>query len=174
MRDPTLYCILLFFLFLILSHQTSPQSHIPDNKIHFDNITDLPTSSIWCVLQDSKGFLWIGANDGLFRYEGRKYKLFRYLSDDVNSIGADVVRAIIEDKDGILWMGTAGGGLNEYHSAEENFTRYINDPDNSTSISSDIVFSICEDKSGVLWIGTNGEGFNMFDRQNGKFIRYKN
>ena len=174
MRDPTLYCILLFFLFLILSHQTSPQSHIPDNKIHFDNITDLPTSSIWCVLQDSKGFLWIGANDGLFRYDGRKYKLFRYLSDDVNSIGADVVRAIIEDKDGILWMGTAGGGLNEYHSAEENFTRYINDPDNSTSISSDIVFSICEDKSGVLWIGTNGEGLNMFDRQNGKFIRYKN
>ncbi len=74
--------------------------------------------------------MWIGTSDGLDRYDGRGFKLFKYSSDDVNSLGANTIRTLYEDKSGILWVGTEGGGLNRYNSAQENFTRFTYDPNN--------------------------------------------
>jgi len=174
MRDPTRFCVLFALLLLILSHQTSPQSHIPDGKIHFKNITDFPGGAIWCMLQDSKGFLWIGTYDGLYRYDGLKFKIFKNSADNENSLGANSVRSLYEDKSQFLWVGTDQGGLNRYNSAQENFTRYIHKLNDSTSISSNVVLSIYEDKSGTLWVGTLDGGLNIFNRKKEQFISYKN
>ena len=118
----------LFILFL--SHQTFPQSYISD-KIRFRHLTreqGLSDSFIRCVIQDSKGFLWIGTSDGLDRYDGYNLKVFKFSPNDINSLGANSIRALYEDKLGTLWVGTLGGGLNKYISGQEMFTRYFNDP----------------------------------------------
>ncbi len=177
MRDPTRFCILFPFLILILSHQTFPQFYNPKENIRFNHLTKedgLSDSFDWCILQDSKGFVWVGTSDGLDRYDGRNFKIFKYLPENVNSLGANTIRALYEDKSGILWVGTEGGGLNRYNSAQENFTRFTYDPNNPTSLSSNVVTSIYEDKSGALWIGTREGGLNLFNRENEQFICYKN
>ena len=171
-----------FFTFLViqllfLSDQTLPQSYNPKENIRFNHITKedgLSDSFDWCILKDRKGFMWIGTSDGLDRYDGRGFKLFKYSPDDVNSLGANTIRALYEDKSGILWVGTEGGGLNRYNSAQESFTRFTNDPKNPTSLSSNVVTSIYEDKSGTLWVGTRDGGLNLFNRENENFICYKN
>ncbi len=160
-----------------MSHQTFPQTHIQTDKIHFTHLTKedgLADSFDWCIIQDSKGFIWIGTSDGLDRYDGQSFKLFKYSPDNLNSLGANTIRALYEDKSGILWVGTEGGGLNRYNSAQENFTRFTNDPNNLNSISSNIVTSIYEDKTGVLWVGTRDGGLNSFNRENEQFICFKN
>ena len=77
------------------------------------------------MLQDSKGFLWIGTADGLNRYDGYQFKIFRNIPSELNSISNSQVLSILEDKTGTLWIGTDGGGLNKFNSEKENFTRYI-------------------------------------------------
>ena len=174
MKKPTRYCVLFSFLILLLSHETFPQTHIPE-KIQFKHLTrenSLSGNSIWCVLKDRKGFIWVGTLDGLSRYDGRKFKVFKYSLDDPKSLSANEVKALYEDKSGTLWVGTWGGGLNRYNPEQENFTRFIN-PDDSSKFSNSIL-TMLEDKSGNIWIGTNKGGLNIFDREKGKFICYKN
>ena len=169
------YCCLFALLFLSLSHQTFPQTHIPE-KIQFKYFAKeevFAENWIWRILQDHKGFIWTATNGGLVRYEGQKYKVYKHSSEDPNSLGANSVYILYEDKSGTLWAGTGGGGLNRYNSSEENFTRYVYNPKDTTSISSNYVMSIYEDKSGTLWIGTD-LGLNIFDRSSEKFIHYKN
>lgn len=177
MRDPTRFCFLFSFLLFILSHQTSPQTNIPEGKIHFKHLTreqGLSDSFNLCILQDNKGFMWIGTSDGLDRYDGRRIKVYKHSPDNVNSLGANVIKFLYEDKSGVLWVGTGGGGLNKYNCLLENFTRYISKPNDLFSISSNVVSSIYEDKSGTLWIGTQDGGLNKFNRENEQFICFKN
>ncbi|MBE0571757.1 MAG: response regulator [Ignavibacteriaceae bacterium] len=144
-------------------------------KMQFEQLTredGLSEGSAWCILQDSKGFLWIGTADGLNRYDGYQFKIFRNIHSDLNSISNSQVLSILEDKTGTLWIGTDGGGLNKFNSDKETFTRYIHNPNDSTSISDNAVWSIYEDNSENLWIGTFGGGLNKFDRSKEPFIRY--
>jgi len=174
MKDPTRYRILLALLFFFLSYPTSPQSNIPE-KIQFKHLTKeegLSDNSSWGMIQDRKGFIWIGTPDGLNRYDGRKFKIFKHSIDDPNSLGANSVQALWEDKSGVLWIGTLGGGLNKYNPEQENFTRYVNPYDSSKLANS--IITIYEDKSGILWIGMHHGGLNMFDSKSEKFITYKN
>lgn len=165
---------LLFLITYFLSYQTFPQTYIPE-KIQFKHLTKengLSDNSSWGMIQDRNGFIWIGTPDGLNRYDGRKFKVFKYSIDDSNSLGANDVQALCVDKSGVLWIGTLGGGLNKYNPEQENFTKYINPYDSSKLANS--IITIYEDKSGFLWIGTHHGGLNMFDRKSGKFTTYKN
>jgi len=175
MRDPTKYCVLLSFLILFLSSQTYSQNYIPDNKAQFKHLTyenGLLGSYIYCFMQDSKGFMWISTVDGLHRYDGRKFKVFRHSSDDVNSIGANNSFALYEDKAGNIWIGTSGGGLNKYDPKSEKFTRYFHRLKDTTRIIIDTFTAIHEDKKGTFWIGTWGGGLNKFDPESEQFTNY--
>ncbi|MCW8809987.1 MAG: hypothetical protein OQK64_03405, partial [Ignavibacteriaceae bacterium] len=159
-------CLFIFFNSILYS-QTG--------KIQFGHLTredGLSEGSAWCILQDSKGFLWIGTADGLNRYDGYQFKIFRNIPNDLNSISNSQVLSILEDNYGTLWIGTDGGGLNKFNSEKENFTRYLHNPDDSNSISDNAVWSIYEDRLGILWIGTFGGGLNKFDRSKEQFISY--
>ena len=175
MKEPVQYCTLFALVILFLSHLTFPQIHIQE-KIQFNQVISdgsTPLNFIWCLFQDSRGFIWIGTSDGLTRYDGLKFKTFKNSLIDTNSISSNTIRTIIEDKSGIIWVGTGGGGLNKYNYAKENFTRYVNNSNDSTSISNNYIYSIIEDRSGAFWIGTD-EGLNIFNRETEKFFQYKN
>ena len=119
--------------------------------------------------------MWFGTANGLFRYDGYDFKIFKYNPDDEKSLSFNAVISIYEDKSGTLWIGTEGGGLNKYDRETEHFTRYAHDAYNPNSLGNNVVGSILEDRSGNLWIGTFG-GLNKLISSDSvtSFIHYKN
>ncbi len=151
-------------------------SHSQMNEIQFERISiesGLSQSSVLCICQDSKGFLWFGTYEGLNRYDGYTFKVYKNDPENPFSLSKNNVEAIIEDHLGTLWIGTEGG-LNRFDREKERFTHYTNNPNDPGSLSNNYVRSIYEDRSGTLWVGTQGGGLNQFDRKEEKFIRYIN
>ncbi|MCW8803167.1 MAG: triple tyrosine motif-containing protein, partial [Ignavibacteriaceae bacterium] len=162
---------------LLLSLLLIPIKSFPQkDKFRFEHLTTgngLFQNVVYSVLQDSRGYLWVGTQDGLNRYDGYNFKVYKYESGNPNSISHNEVETLYIDKDDILWIGTLGGGLNKYNSETENFISYKADKNNQFSISSNLVMAIYEDEEGTLWIGTDGDGLNRFDRNSGQFTSYK-
>ena len=163
--------LIISFILISLSGLQAQNSPIPFERISIQN--GLSQNTVTCIFQDSKGFMWFGTYDGLNRYDGKNFKVFRHDPENNYSISHSSISAIFEDKFGKLWIGTTGGGLNLYDREKEIFVRYNFDPDDSTSLSSNTVRTICEDRSGNLWIGTWGGGLDLFNREKNYFINYK-
>lgn len=143
----------------------------------FDHYTieqGLSQSSVYAVMQDHLGFIWIGTEDGLNRFDGYNFTVFRNDPEDPDSLNNSYVRAIYEDSSGVLWIGTYGGGLNRFDRDAEQFSSYHHDPQNPNSLSDNQVLSLYEDRAGNLWIGTRKGGLDRFDRQKEEFIHYRN
>ncbi|WP_132035320.1 AraC family transcriptional regulator [Flavobacterium circumlabens] len=126
-----------------------------------------------CLFQDKMGFIWIGKETGLYRYDGHELRSFKSKPNDVNSISSDNIVAINEDTLGNLWVGTRSGGLNCLDRKSGNFKRYIHDENNPNSFSFNEVCTILPDAVGNLWIGTDGGGLNFFNKTTGKFTAFK-
>jgi len=144
------------------------------NDIKFERLSiehGLSQITVHAILQDSKGFLWFGTEDGLNRFDGYKFVTFRHDDNDSTSISDNFIWSIIEDKSGFIWIGTNGGGLNRYDYLSNSFTYYMHDPKNANSISENNIRKVFEDSGGELWIGTNSSGLCKFDRSQNKFIR---
>ncbi len=114
----------------------------------------LSQGSIYQILQDRHGFIWLGTQDGLNRYDGQSFKVYRSQPFDTTTINEGWEWDIEEDKDGFIWVATWGGGLNRFNPVTEKFTRYTHDDEDSTSIPSDRVRSLLATDDGTLWIGT--------------------
>jgi two-component system sensor histidine kinase ChiS len=154
-----------------------------DNDVRFERISleqGLSQSVVLCMLQDSQGFMWFGTQDGLNRYDGYDFVVYKHDPEDPHSLSDGFVRSIYEDRSGALWIGTNTGGLDRLDregapgAGAEQFTHYQNDPDDPHSLSNDNVQSIYEDRAGVLWVGTLGGGLNRFDREAEQFTHYQN
>lgn len=124
------------------------------------------------ILQDSRGYMWFCTVDGLNKYDGYSFHLYRNNPLDANSLSHNFILTIYEDRTGVLWIGTFQGGLNRYDPVKEQFTRYLHNPSNSLTIANNIVNAICEDQWGNLWIGTES-GLDRFDRVTQSFLHYK-
>jgi serine phosphatase RsbU (regulator of sigma subunit)/ligand-binding sensor domain-containing protein len=137
------------------------------------NIEDgLSQSRISEIVQDSKGFIWIGTEDGLNRYDGYEFRIFTFDPTDSNSIANNVIRSLAAGDSGNLWIGTSFGGLNKYDAKTGKFISFRHDPNDPLSISSDRVDDIYRDKDGNLWLATSGSGFDYFDTKTYKFTRH--
>ncbi len=118
----------------------------------FENIsTDQGLSNGWarCILQDSKGFLWVGTNLGLNRFDGYQFKVFQSSSESDAAISNDAIWCLYEDREGNIWIGT-DGGLNVFDPQTEKFTSYESLAD-SFGISKRIR-SIGQDRNGNIWL----------------------
>jgi len=103
----------------------------------------LSNNTAICTLQDSKGFLWFGTKDGLNRYDGYTFKIYRNNPSDSNSIGNNSIWRLYEDEKGTLWVGTERG-LFSFDYATERFTLLKDAPQAEIS-------GITTDKEGNLW-----------------------
>ncbi|MBK8808483.1 MAG: SpoIIE family protein phosphatase [Bacteroidales bacterium] len=163
----------LLLILLVVSFQ---QLFSQNNALKFDRISlndGLSNSIVHCVLNDSKGFMWFGTDDGLNKFDGYKFTIYRPVLGDTTSIANNIIKCIYEDKQGVLWIGTAGGGLNKFNRDSETFTRYTHDVDNNQSLSDNNVYALFEDSKSNFWVGTFGGGLNLMDRETGTFKHFK-
>ena len=118
--------------------------------------------------------MWFGTQNGLNRFNGYKFKVFKHNPKESSSLPVNRVKLIYEDSSEILWIGTEGGGLVRFNREKENFTpcRYKNDSDPNPSRDIDIIMTIHEDRNRVLWIGTFGGGLLRFDPERGEWSRF--
>ncbi len=96
-------------------------------NIRFDNISikdGLSQSSPNCIFQDSRGILWIGTEDGLNKYDGYSFVVYKPEQNDQFSISNPRILTICEDADAFLWIGTNGGGLNKYDRKTNRFYQF--------------------------------------------------
>ncbi len=151
-----------FFFPLFLAAQV-PQPTISFE--HFGTEKGLSHEMVNCMIQDRRGFLWVGTANGLNRFDGYNFKVYKNRQGDISSLSNNTVQSIFEDRDGIIWVGTSGG-LNRFDPKTENFRQFFHHPADPKSISFNQISSIFGDKSGDLWLGAFSV-LEKFDRKTG-------
>jgi ligand-binding sensor domain-containing protein/signal transduction histidine kinase/DNA-binding response OmpR family regulator len=161
----------LFIGFLIIICTNNVLSQAPELKFkHITNEQGLSNTSVECIFQDNRGFIWFGTLDGLNSYDGNKITVYTNNPKDTNSISDNTIHCIFEDWKHRLWIGTSNG-LNLFDEATNKFIRFTHSQ-NGNSISSNKINDICEDSSHNLWIATAGGGLNLFKQSSNTFIHF--
>lgn len=123
------------------------------------------------MLFDSKGFLWVGSREGLYRYDGIESRAFRPEAGSPGSISDTDIRCVFEAKDGTIWIGTNTGGLNRLDGTKGRFTVFRNNSKDPFSLPDDSIYGIAEGPEGGLWVATQ-RGLGRLDRSTGQFQRF--
>ncbi len=107
---------LFLLLFAAIISADEPENRYEDIKFERISIGEgLYQSTISCIYQNERGFMWFGKQHGLNRYDGYTFKMYEYDARDPNSLSHNLVRSICEDLSDYLWMGTLAGGVNKFH-----------------------------------------------------------
>jgi len=157
----------------MLSH-ASP-SHGQD--VHFEHV-QMPEnvfgSPVLSMSQDAKGYLWMGTQNGLFKYDGSNFTAYRNQVSDQNSISNDRIEAVATDIRGQVWVGFyhTSTSLDRLDPETGIFTHFQHSPKDPFSIASDSVNAIMQDHEGTIWIGTR-RGLDRYDHKTNKFYHYR-
>jgi ligand-binding sensor domain-containing protein len=166
MRPASLLSLLLFVCGCIFAQPAS---------LYFENITTqngLSHNKVNCIIQDKRGFIWMGTNDGLNRYDGKHFTVYKNTPGNNTTISGNIITDLVEDENEILWIATADGGLTKYDyrlESSRQFRQYKNVPGDSNSIPVNIINKILQDSRGYLWIATSGYYVLRFDKKSGRF-----
>jgi ligand-binding sensor domain-containing protein len=144
--------------------------------LYFDKLTienGLSNNKVNCILQDRRGFIWVGTDDGLNRYDGHNFLVFRHEPGNNNSISGNIITDLIEDSSSIIWIATTDGGLTKYDyhlPPSGQFRAFRHLPNDSNSIPVNIINSLLEDNRGNIWLATSGAGILRFDKKQEIFV----
>ncbi len=161
---------------LLLASPAAAGQAPPARAMRFEHLSieeGLSQSVVNCVLQDRSGFLWLGTQGGLNRYDGYGFEVYRHDPQDPASLAHDWILALAEDPSGDLWVGTEGGALARWRRASDDFESYRPDPKDPQSFSGLRVIALARDHSGDLWAGTMDGGLNRFDAASGGFEYFR-
>ena len=163
---PSLLCGILLLYTNQVNSQLQP-------NIKFENISfkdGLSQSSPNCIIQDSRGLLWIGTEDGLNKYDGYTFTIYKPDPDNPKSISNIRIKCLLEDASGNIWIGTNGSGIDLYDRKQDCFIRH-GLPDKNSPQSGVITCMTKPDKKN-LWIGTN-VGLFKYDIVKNSFKSFK-
>ena len=177
--------VFLFLGFLTVSAQQT--------SYYFKHLTvedGLSQSTVFCVLQDKKGFMWFGTSDGLNKYDGYRFTVYNNNPLDSTSISGNSITSVYEDPTGDLWVGTSEGILNKFNRSDNTFEQHILEIttlkisvlDNSyytyplvfSRHNNQTITTIMQGVKDHLWIGTWGNGLIDFNKKTGKIDHYFN
>jgi ligand-binding sensor domain-containing protein/signal transduction histidine kinase len=148
----------ILFPFLVLSTAFS-QPH----PLRFDHITTrdgLSQDIVTSIVQDARGFMWFGTEDGLNRYDGYSIHIYKHNASDSTTIAWNTVNAMLVDRQGRLWVSAIG--VNLYDERTDRFVRFLNSPADPFSLPYNHVTAFCQDSNGAIWAATD-RGIVKFD-----------
>ncbi len=166
-----LFCACLFGIISTLSPDVRSTATTRFEQVSIEQ--GLSQVSVQCMLQDRQGFIWFGTQDGLNKFDGYNFTVYRYDEKNENSLGDHDVWRIVEDEDGALWIGLYNKGLNRFDPRTQTFTRYTHQAENANSLSHNEVTAVVIDDDRSLWIGTDGGGLNRFTPSTQTFVHFK-
>jgi signal transduction histidine kinase/ligand-binding sensor domain-containing protein/AraC-like DNA-binding protein len=155
------------FLLLLLAGATAMSAQSTITTIRFEHINSmqgLSQNTVLCIFQDSYGFMWMGTRDGLNRYNGYDFDVFRR-DGSVTGIGGNYIEAIAQDKNGDLWVATQNG-LSRFDYDKSKFENF---PLESLLAGLQEIHAILIDQANTLWVGTSS-GLFLFDKELNKLI----
>ncbi len=148
---------------------------LPGDEISFQPVElpdEVPAHLVTALAEDRQGFLWIGTQGGLVRYDGYQFKVYKFDPRDPKTLGGSYVRSLFAAEDGRLWIGTFSNGLSAYDPKTETFVRYAHDPGRPGSLSHNRVEGIAADRAGRLWVATY-EGLDRLDPRSGRIEHFR-
>lgn len=178
-RGLPLIAVWAFVAFALI--QPSRAEPVDDTRYRFTRLAvqdGLSNNVVWAIIQDHYGFMWIGTENGLNKYDGNSFTIYEHERGDSLSLADSHVQSLLEDSSGDLWIGTRWGGLNRFDREREVFIRYpvydcgIERCDRPDGLNSPFVTSLHEDASGAVWIGTF-EGLARLDPETGRFEHFR-
>lgn len=120
----------------------------------------LPNSNVTAIVQDARGFMWLGTQDGLARYDGTRMTVYRPNDSDPQSISSGYITSLALDSTGKLWIGTSERGVNLYDPETDRFERIGPGKDGLTS---EGVTAIVRDTKNRIWFAMGSGGLNRYD-----------
>ncbi len=144
---------ILIFLLVTQVHWCYPNTALVKSSL-FENYTvanGLTDEKIHCVFQDSKGWIWLGTDYGVFRFDGYTFEAFRVHNEASQILAKNLIRVIYEDKAGILWIGTELNGVFRYNREANTLTQLVGE-----GLSHNSIWDMVEDEEHNLWLGTEG------------------
>lgn len=159
----------ILFLFLIeISFFVNLSAQIdPTEFAHLTTENGLSINNVTSIVQDKKGFIWVGTTNGLNFYDGYNFRLFFPNDSNANSLTSPYIAYLLEDNHGFIWIATIDG-LNKYDRKTNTFYRYKHDPNDSHSLSNNNVYTIFQDKENNIWVGTIN-GLNKYNPEKNNF-----
>lgn len=146
----------LLALCFLLSQPLAAQQHAQYLRFGRLDITDgLSQGMIFCMFQDSRGFMWFGTKEGLNRYDGYGFRAYRKRPGDTTSLPDNYVMSITEDTRGRLWLGTLSEGLVMFDPASEVFTKVPIRHEHGAALIRP-VDDVELDANGLLWVAVHG------------------
>src|SRR5690242_9364291 len=154
--------IYIFLGYLLISYLNV---HAQPGHVNFTSLSTrdgLLSNSVNAILKDRYGLMWFATDDGLNKFDGTNFTVYRYHPGDTTSLRTNEVLALHEDRSGNLWIGTSGGGLSLYDRKKDRFLHYPVRTGTPTLSGSDVIRGICSDYRGNIWIAQY-EGLYMLD-----------
>ncbi|WP_158085478.1 sensor histidine kinase [Niastella vici] len=159
----------LLFLFIIFGYGLCAQSKV-DSLVFYqlNEQNGLSDNLVNCFFQDSKGFMWIGTEDGLNRYDGSAFNVYKSKNKTATELADNDILSITEDRQHHLWIGTKNG-LSQYDAATNSFHTWRTEDGNINNILKDILI----DSTGTIWLATLN-GLLKFNSKTNQFTSYLN
>ena len=150
-------------------------SHAQPAHIKFTSLTakdGLLSNTVNAILKDKYGWMWFGTDDGLNKFDGTNFTIYRHIPGDSTSLRANEILALHEDHQGNLWIGTSGGAVSLYDRKKDRFVQYPASGDSSGLVPNAVVRGICSDRDGKIWIAEFKSPY-MLDPASGKLTQMK-
>lgn len=133
----------------------------------------LSNNVIYSIIQDKLGFIWIATQDGLNRFDGYNFKVYKNQPYKQNVLSGNWVHCLLEDEKGNLWIGSNSQGVFYFDREKNKFINYTHNVNDENSLSNNRIWDIFQDSKNNIWIGTTN-GLNKFLPSEKKFKRYYN
>lgn len=161
--------IVLFFSIRMISQQSIVFNHLTVSN-------GLSQNSVTCIFQDRKGFMWFGTQDGLNRFDGYKFRVFKNIPSDTTSLSENFIFSIFENSDGELFVETQSKIIHKFNQLNENFRIIATEKIDFSNSKISTVGAVLYEPNGIKWIGGAGRGTGLerIDTKTGLVTKYKN
>lgn len=162
------YCLIISLSIHLCGYAILPtQFHFR----HYNIENGVSSNNISTLFQDQKGYIWIGTENGLNRFDGNQFTLYQKNNPLYSNFHANSINTICETTDKELWLGT-DNGVFIYNQVKDTFTPFVKHTSDKTSITSWITH-IIQDKAGNIWIATHKQGIFLFNTQTDKLTQFE-